>query len=182
VRHGELQPVEAVIAMGANLGHREATLRGAVQALDAADAVAVQRVSPAVETAPVGGPEQPDYLNAVALVSTTLDPEALLELCLAVEAGFGRERQERWGPRTLDLDLIAYGRPGSSSEVVSDDPRLTLPHPRAHERAFVLFPWLQVAPHALLRTPDGAVRPVSELLDEASDRDGVRLADLEPLR
>ena len=172
----------AVVALGANLGDRAATLRGALDALESAEGVGVQRVSPVVETDPVGGPEQPEYLNAVALVRTALGPAELLDLLHRIESDFGRVREERWGARTLDLDLIVYGEVGTPCEVVSDDPHLTLPHPRAHERAFVLVPWSQVDPGALLRTPAGAVRPVRELADTAPDRAGLRSAGIGPLR
>ncbi|WP_426563697.1 2-amino-4-hydroxy-6-hydroxymethyldihydropteridine diphosphokinase [Angustibacter sp. McL0619] len=166
---------EVVLALGANLGDREATLRLALDELDATDGVALQAVSPLVETDPVGGPDQPDYLNLVAVLTTSLAPADLLAACHRIEQLHGRERDVRWGARTLDLDVIAYGRTGSSSEVVSTGPELTLPHPRAHERAFVLAPWSQVQPDARLRLPTGEVRPVRELLAVAADRDGVRL-------
>ena len=162
---------EVVLAMGANLGDRAATLRAAVRELDAAPGFTVRAVSEPVETDPVGGPDQPDYLNAVVLGVTTLAPAELLALCHRVEAGHGRERAVRWGARTLDVDVVSYG------EVVSDAPELTLPHPRAHQRAFVLAPWHQVDPAATLRAPDGAVRPVADLLAAAADRDGVRPSD-----
>ncbi|MGN6301548.1 MAG: 2-amino-4-hydroxy-6-hydroxymethyldihydropteridine diphosphokinase [Angustibacter sp.] len=172
----------AVVALGANLGDREAALRGALDALDGTEGVAVDAVSPVAATRPVGGSDQPEYLNAVALVRTRLAPDELLTVLNRVEAQFGRVRLERWGPRTLDLDLISYGDVQTATEVVSDDPHLTLPHPRAHERAFVLVPWSQVQPDALLRTPDGAVRPVRELADAAPDRAGLLPADVGPLR
>jgi 2-amino-4-hydroxy-6-hydroxymethyldihydropteridine diphosphokinase len=163
------EPVEAVVALGANLGDRSATLASAVRALAGTAGVTVRAVSVPVETEPVGGPGQPPYLNAVAVLGTTLGPDELLERCLRVEAEHGREREERWGPRTLDLDLIAYGRPGSPTEALREDPHLILPHPRAHLRAFVLGPWAQVQPDALLRTPSG-VRSVAGLLDRPLDR------------
>lgn len=172
----------AVVALGANLGDREASLRGALDALDATDGVAVDAVSPVAATRPVGGGDQPEYLNAVALVRTRLAPDELLAALHRIEAEFGRVRLERWGPRTLDLDLITYGVVQTATEVVSDDPHLTLPHPRAHERAFVLVPWSQVDPEALLRVPSGAVRPVRELADAAPDRAGLVPADVGPLR
>ena len=172
----------AVVALGANLGDREAALRGALDALDGTEGVAVDAVSPVAATRPVGGSDQPEYLNAVALVRTRLAPDELLTVLNRVEAQFGRVRLERWGPRTLDLDLISYGDVQTATEVVSDDPHLTLPHPRAHERAFVLVPWSQVQPDALLRTPGGAVRPVRELADAAPDRAGLLPADVGPLR
>lgn len=147
--------VPVVIALGANLGDAGRTLARAVAALRPIVRDAV--VSHLVETDPVGGPEQPVYLNAV-LVGTTSRPAARLLADLhAVEARFGRTREVRWGARTLDLDLIRYG------DLTSEDPALTLPHPRAHERAFVLVPWLDADPAARLLV-DGVERPVAELL------------------
>jgi 2-amino-4-hydroxy-6-hydroxymethyldihydropteridine diphosphokinase len=134
--------VRAVLSLGANLGDRLAALQAAVAAL--ASAGPVVAVSPVYETAPVGGVEQPDFLNAVALLDTELPAAELLAYAHSVESAAGRVRAERWGPRTLDIDLVAYG------SVVSADPALTLPHPRAHERAFVLAPWLDVDPDASL--------------------------------
>lgn len=174
--------VEAVLALGANLGDRAGVLRAAVAELAATAGIEVLAVSDAVETDPVGGPEQPDYLNAVVVVGTSLPPRALLAACQAIEATHGRERVVRWGARTLDVDVVAYGRPGEAGEVVDDDPSLTLPHPRAHERAFVLAPWLAVRPDALLRLPSGQVRPVRDLLAEAADLPGVRPVAAGPLR
>jgi dihydroneopterin aldolase / 2-amino-4-hydroxy-6-hydroxymethyldihydropteridine diphosphokinase len=180
---GARPAVPVVLALGANLGDADATIHGAAQTLASIDGFTVDAVSPLVSTSPVGGPQQPDYRNAVVLGSTILDPNALLGACHRIEQQHGRERLVRWGARTLDIDLIAYGRPGSPSEVVlppdlpvTDDAieRLVLPHPRAHTRAFVLAPWSAVDPSAELRLPDGAVRPVIELLAEAPDRDGVR--------
>ncbi len=161
------RPVPAVIALGANLGDRQATLQAALTGLSSFEGIRLREVSPVVETAAVGGPPQPDYLNAVLLLETTLSPLELLAACQQVEAEQGRQRVVRWGPRTLDLDLIAYAalRVGS--------PQLVLPHPRAAERAFVLDPWLSVDPGAVLRGPDGPV-PVAQLLRQAPDRDGLR--------
>jgi 2-amino-4-hydroxy-6-hydroxymethyldihydropteridine diphosphokinase len=172
---------EVVLALGANLGDRTATLRAAVRELAAVPGVSVLAVSDPVETDPVGGPEQPDYLNAVVVAVTTLPPEDVLAACHRVEADHGRERAVRWGARTLDVDVVAYGEPGSPSEVVSDDPGLTLPHPRAHERAFVLAPWRQLRPDGRLRLPDGSVRAVAELLAAAPDAAGVRPSGVGPL-
>lgn len=149
-------PVPAVLALGSNLGDRVATLRSAVAALDAADGVHVVRVSPVVETDPVG-PEQPDYLNAVVLVETTLSPLALLAACQRVEDAHGRERLVRWGARTLDVDVVDV------AGAVASGPGLDLPHPRARERAFVLVPWLAADPDAVLPGPDGPAR-VADLL------------------
>ena len=133
-----------VLALGSNLGHRRDILQGAVDAVAGIAGVRVVAASPVYETAPVGGPRQPDYLNAVLLAQTTLAPRDLLAELHTVEAAFDRVRLIRWGPRTLDIDIITYeGR-------LSDDPELTLPHPRAHERAFVLAPWHDVDEAATL--------------------------------
>lgn len=159
--------VRAVLALGANLGDRETTLDAAVAGLTATPGVRVVAVSPLVETDPVGGPDQPPYLNAVVLVDTTLGPHDLLAGCLALEAAHGRERDVRWGPRTLDVDVVDYG----GMTLHSDD--LTLPHPRAAGRAFVLAPWLAVDPDAELPSGGGSV-PVADLLAVAADAGSVR--------
>lgn len=141
-------PVTAVVALGANLGDRAETLDAAVQELERLPLTERVVCSRARESVAVklDGPdaEAPAYLNAVALVTTRLAPSVLLGFLQAIEERHGRVRRERWGDRTLDLDLIAYG------DVVSDDPRLTIPHPRAAERDFVLGPWLEVDPDAEL--------------------------------
>lgn len=136
--------VDVIIALGANLGDRVAALQGAVDALRATPGVEVQAVSSVYETQPVGGPEQPAYANAVIRVRSALPLGDLLERAHEIEANWDRTREVRWGPRTLDIDIIeAGGR-------VSDDPVLTLPHPRAHERGFVIVPWLEIDPDAEL--------------------------------
>jgi 2-amino-4-hydroxy-6-hydroxymethyldihydropteridine diphosphokinase len=156
----------AVLGLGSNMGDRLVLLQGAVDGLSAAGQVVA--VSPVYETDPVGGPEQADFLNAVALVETDLSAHALLELVHAVEAGFARVRDQRWGPRTLDIDVVAI------ADEVCEDADLVLPHPRADERAFVLMPWSAVDRDAAF--PDG--RLVADLL-EHMDVTGVRLrADL----
>ncbi|MBZ6232541.1 2-amino-4-hydroxy-6-hydroxymethyldihydropteridine diphosphokinase [Streptomyces olivaceus] len=164
-------PKRAVIALGANLGNRLETLQGAIDALEDTPGVRVKGVSPVYETEPWGVDpgSQPAYFNAVVVVKTTLPPSSLLERAHAVEEAFHRVRDEHWGPRTLDVDIVAY------AEVVSDDPLLTLPHPRAHERAFVLAPWLDVDPEALLPG-----RGTVAVLLESVTREGVApRADLE---
>lgn len=163
-----------VLALGANLGEREATLASAVSELDAVQGLAVRATSALFATAPVGGPDQPDYLNAVVLAETTLSPAQLLAATQAIEAAHGRVRLQRWAARTLDIDLITYGENDSVDEVIQEHPDLTLPHPRAHERAFVLAPWASVDPSARLRMPGGRLADVRQLLETASDRDGVR--------
>jgi len=134
--------MKVVIALGSNLGDRKATLDSAVDALK--QIISVTKVSSYIETDPVGGPEQPDYLNAVLIGESELEPTDLLLKMQAIELAAGRERLERWGARTLDLDLILAG------DLVMDTELLTLPHPRAHERRFVLDPWLEVDPQAIL--------------------------------
>lgn len=164
-------PVEAVLALGSNVGASQDTLRAAVRALAEVPGVQVTTVGPLARTAAVGGPEQPDFLNTVVLARTTLSPRALLHACLEIEAGLGRVRTEHWGPRTLDIDVIVHG----GTIGVTDD--LELPHPRAHERAFVLLPWAQADAGAVLPGLGGG--PVAALAETAPDRDGVRWVNLD---
>ncbi|WP_327593972.1 2-amino-4-hydroxy-6-hydroxymethyldihydropteridine diphosphokinase [Streptomyces chartreusis] len=139
-------PKRAVISLGSNLGNRLETLQGAIDALEDTPGVRIKGVSPVYETEPWGVEpgSQPSYFNAVVVLKTTLPPSSLLERAHAVEEAFHRVRDERWGARTLDVDIVSY------ADVVSDDPHLTLPHPRAHERAFVLAPWHDLEPEARL--------------------------------
>ncbi len=129
----------AYVGLGSNLGDRRAMLDGAVAELGNTPGVRVLRASSSHETDPVG-PPQPRYLNAVAEVETSLAPRALLDRLLAVETRFGRVRGERWGPRTIDLDLLLHGG------LVIDEPGLSVPHPRMTERAFVLAPLCELVP------------------------------------
>ena len=144
----------AVIALGSNQGDRERLLRDAVAALAASDDVQLVAASGIVETPALklhGIDEQaPSYLNAVVLVTTTLEPENLLRRLHAIEADFGRVRDEVWGDRTLDLDLIDVDGMVVGPATGAETDSLTLPHPRAWQRAFVLSPWLQVQPDAVL--------------------------------
>ncbi len=146
----------AYIGLGSNLGDRRAFLDRALEALLGRPGVEVNRVSSVYETAPVGGPPgQGPYLNAVAELRTELDPDALLRVLLHIESTQGRVRGERDGPRTLDLDLLFFG------DLVRDDAQLTLPHPRLHQRLFVLKPLAEIAPgliHPILR------RTIADLL------------------
>ena len=130
----------AYLALGSNLGDRLHHLQSAVDALGAADTVEVVDVSRVYETAPVGGPAQEAFLNAVVAIDTVLDPHALLALAQRIEHEAHRVRVERWGPRTLDVDVLLY------DDVRLDDPDLTVPHPRMWERGFVLAPLRDVAP------------------------------------
>jgi 2-amino-4-hydroxy-6-hydroxymethyldihydropteridine diphosphokinase len=159
-----------VLSLGSNLGDRLENLQHAVDALFDAPGLEFAALSPVYETAPVGGPPQPDYLNIVVSAGTALSPRTLLERVQGIEEALLRERRVRWGPRTLDIDIIAVGG------FTSDDPDLTLPHPRAHERAFVLAPWRDIDPDAQLA---GHGR-VAEILDRVGSagvhrRDDLRL-------
>ncbi|WP_329532993.1 2-amino-4-hydroxy-6-hydroxymethyldihydropteridine diphosphokinase [Streptomyces sp. NBC_01450] len=157
-------PKRAVLSLGSNLGNRLETLQGSIDALEDTPGVRVKAVSPVYETEPWGVEpgSQPTYFNAVVVLKTTLPPSSLLERAHAIEEAFHRVRDERWGPRTIDVDIVAY------ADVVSGDPVLTLPHPHAHERGFVLAPWHDVEPEAQL--PDRG--PVAHLLT-AVTREGV---------
>ena len=134
----------AALGLGSNQGDRLATLRTAVQSLARHPDVSVVGVSALYETDPVGGPEQDDYLNAVVVVDTPLSPHDLLRLSHMLEDDAKRVRDVRWGPRTLDIDVLAM------DDITLDDDVITLPHPRAHERSFVLVPWAEVEPDAVL--------------------------------
>jgi 2-amino-4-hydroxy-6-hydroxymethyldihydropteridine diphosphokinase len=152
--------MKVVLALGSNVGRRFDTLQGAIDALFDAPGLDFVAVSPVYETDPVGGPpDQRPYFNAVVIGRTmTLGPRALLE------TAFGRIRAEPWGPRTLDVDLIMVG------DLMSDDPELTLPHPLAHERAFVLVPWSQADPGATLPGRGSVAGLLADL-----DQRGIRL-------
>ena len=144
--------MKAVIALGANIGNPEEQMQIAIALLQ--DSLELIAVSSIIKTAPVGGPTQPDYLNAVCIAESELSASELLGLLQGIEKSLGRVREERWGPRTIDLDLIQYGT------VLSAADELTLPHPRAHERRFVLEPWFEIEPDAILLTHG----KISELL------------------
>ncbi|GAA4662426.1 2-amino-4-hydroxy-6-hydroxymethyldihydropteridine diphosphokinase [Arthrobacter cryoconiti] len=160
-----------ILALGSNLGERRGTLASAVGDLVDRPEVRLVDVSPVVSTKPVGGPEgQPDFLNMVIAVDTTLDPYELLAHCQGVELAHHRERTVRWGARTLDIDIISYG------DLHSDDPELTLPHPRAAGRAFVMYPWSLMDPGAML-----AGQPVVELAAVAGDMSGIGHAAMDEL-
>ena len=157
------------LGLGANLGDRVAALQGAVDLL--APLLLDARVSSVYETAPVGGPaDQPDYANAVLVGSTDLDPHALLDAAPAAEEAWHRVRQVRWGPRTLDVDVLRIG------DLELHDERLELPHPRAAERAFVLVPWAEVEPDAEL-VGRGAVVELAAAAVADAGPDAVRRRD-----
>jgi 2-amino-4-hydroxy-6-hydroxymethyldihydropteridine diphosphokinase len=154
----------AFLGLGSNQGDRLENLRRAVELLGKRGARLI-RSSRVYETDPVGGPPQPDFLNAVAEVETKLSPRDLLQICQDVERIMGRKREARWGPRLIDLDILSFG----AEEI--DQPDLQVPHPRMHERAFVLVPLLELV--ADPRLPRG--RRVASLRLDALSLDGVRL-------
>jgi len=163
-----------VLSIGSNVGDRLGRLQSVVDGLRGA----VRAVSPVYETKPWGGVEQGPFLNAVLIAEdATLDCGGWLRRAHELEAASDRVRTERWGPRTLDVDLVMCH--DGQREMTSSDDELTLPHPAAHLRAFVLVPWLAVDPQATL-TVAGEPRPVAHLLDELepAERDGVRLTEL----
>lgn len=168
---GEMRPIRrCVIALGSNMGDRLSKLQGAVDSLADTPEVWVTEVSPVYETQPVESPEDAGpYLNAVVLIDTTLPARVLLERAQAIETAFGRQRSEvRNAPRPLDVDLIVVG------DRLANDDDLVLPHPKAHERAFVLAPWHDVEPDAELLGQG----PVAELLEKVSDQALTRRDDL----
>ncbi len=151
----------AYIGLGSNLGDREEMLRGALRELDARDDLHVLRVSQFHETEPVGGPPQGAFINSAAELATPLPAEELLALLHSVENDFDRERDVHWGPRTLDLDLLLYGGR------VIDSPQLQVPHPRMHERQFVLGPLCELCPR---RRHPRLGKEMRELLSELRER------------
>jgi len=157
------EPVRAFIGLGSNVGDRLANLQEAIDRLGRIRGLQISRTSRVYETDPVG-PPQPDYLNAVAQVETSLSARELLEACLDVERAMGRERRERWGPRNIDLDILGYGQ----EEI--DEPGLVVPHPRMHERGFVLVPLLELDADPMLP----ANRRLADLRLSAGMISGVR--------
>lgn len=147
-----------VISVGANLQDPRAAVAQALEDIPLNVSSSWTRSSSLYATSPVGGPAQPDFVNAVIIVETELEPADVLRRLQFLESQAGRTRDVRWGPRTLDLDIIDV------AGVVSDDPNLTLPHPRAHQRGFVLIPWVEIDPDARLST-HGPVRDLVASLD-----------------
>lgn len=134
--------MKAVIALGSNLDEPEKNIELAISLI--ADSTNLLSRSSLFKTKPVGGPSQPDYINAVCIIESILPPLELLKMLHGVEKSMGRVRNEKWGPRIIDCDLIAYG------DFVSQAESLTLPHPRAHQRRFVLEPWHEIDPDAVI--------------------------------
>ena len=150
--------MKVVLSFGSNLGDSFQILESAIASLS--DAVTVTHVSTFIETEPLGGPVQPNYLNAVVIAETQLEPMDLLRAVNRIEHEFGRVRNLRWGPRTLDIDIIKYG------ELEMNTDELQLPHPRAHERKFVLEPWLEIDPEASLPGLGSASRLLANISQE----------------
>lgn len=168
---GEMRPIRpAVLSLGSNAGDRLANLQGAIEALSDTPEVKLAAVSSVYETAPVDAPAgSPTFLNCVVLADTTLSVSVLLDRALAIEAAYGRERGERNAPRTLDVDIVVVG------DRVSDTDDLTLPHPRAHARPFVLVPWHEIDARAQI--PGHG--KVADLLADLDTSGVTRRADLE---
>jgi len=164
--HSTSEESEAYIALGANLGDREGTLVEALNRLNSHEGIRVLRTSGVYETEPVGYLDQPQFLNMAAAVSTNLAPEALLEVMLEIETGLGRTRDIRYGPRTVDLDLLWVE--GQSRDTL----HLTLPHPRMLERAFVLFPLSDIVPQD---EGSGLYNIVMSALQDIDGKEGIRL-------
>jgi 2-amino-4-hydroxy-6-hydroxymethyldihydropteridine diphosphokinase len=156
----------AYLSLGSNVGNREKYLKEAIKLLNQHHDIDVMKVSSIYETEPVGFTEQGEFLNLVLEINTSLSAETLLHQCLQVEKDLGREREFRWGPRIIDLDILLYNQENIETE------KLIVPHPRMHERAFVLVPLAELSQtikHPKLETP------LSALLDEIPDKEGVRL-------
>ncbi|MCM1013617.1 MULTISPECIES: 2-amino-4-hydroxy-6-hydroxymethyldihydropteridine diphosphokinase [unclassified Brevibacterium] len=163
----------AVLSLGANLGDAAATLDDAVAALDRHPAITVTKRSSLYRTAPWGGVEQNDFLNLGVLIETTLPVDQLLGVAQGIEVAAGRTRELRWGPRTLDIDLISVTTEAGALRTAT--PTLSLPHPRAHERAFVLVPWAETDPGAMVDTPTGS-RPIAEVIAALDDQEITRVS------
>ncbi|MFH1336492.1 MAG: 2-amino-4-hydroxy-6-hydroxymethyldihydropteridine diphosphokinase [Candidatus Zixiibacteriota bacterium] len=158
---------EVYLSLGSNLGDRIRYLKRAIEKIGEPDSVVIRKISPVYETDPVGNPDQSRFLNLVVSIETNLKPLRLLDYLLDIEKKLGRERNEKWGPRTIDLDILLY------DELITISDRLTLPHPRMHQRRFVLVPLAQINPnlfHPSLK------KSVEELLRSCPDQSEVELS------
>lgn len=155
--------IDAYIALGSNLGDRQTTIDSAIAAIERLATTKIIKVSSIIETPPFGDIEQGPYLNGIVHVQTQLDARSLLDEMLRIESEHGRDRsnEQRWGPRTLDLDLIVFG------DQVIEEPGLQVPHPRMHERAFVLVPLAEIAPDINIPNQNETPRQMLEALDGA---------------
>ena len=165
---GNLRPIsKVVLSIGSNMGASAAILQEAVDLLAETPDLMLVDVSPVYQTKPVGGIEQDDFLNLIVVAEATLEPLPIHDRAQAIEDNFGRERDVRFGPRTLDIDVIMVGKR------ISED-NIELPHPRAHERAFVLVPWLDIDPKGEI----AGHGPIAELIDDVDVSGVVRRADI----
>lgn len=175
--------MKAYVALGANLGNSKRTIEKAIRHLEGTPFISIQKVSALYRTQAVGGPKQPDFLNGVIEIQTTLSPFQLLASLLKVERALGRIRRERWGPRVIDLDLLAYGRK------IIRRRSLAVPHPRYHERRFVLVPFCDLAPrfiHPSLKLQNRVLlrklTPQGQRVTIAAQWNGTRLTPSKPRR
>ena len=154
---------EAYIAIGSNLGNRHATIESAIHAIGSHNTIEILAISSIIETPPVGEIEQGSYLNGVIHIQTSLNARALLDSLLGIEAAHCRDRstEQRWGPRTLDLDLIVL------ADQVIDEPGLVVPHPRLHERSFVLVPLAEIAPDIMIPVHNQTPRQLLKAINGA---------------
>lgn len=158
---------QVYLSLGSNLGERFRYLKRAIERIGESDSVVIRKTSSVYETDPIGNPDQPPFLNLVVLIETDLKPLPLLDYLLDIERTLGRERNEKWAPRTIDLDILLY------DELIVNSDRLILPHPRMHQRRFVLVPLAQINPnlvHPLLK------KSVEELLRSCPDQSKVKLS------
>lgn len=156
----------AYLALGSNIGDRIGYLRRALAALEEQPKIRLAAVSSVYETKPVGFTNQADFINIVIAIDTSLEPDVLLDVTQHIEQMLHRKRDIRWGPRTLDIDIILYG------EAVVTETELTIPHPRMVERAFVLVPLMELAPHLVV---PGTGKSVSQLMENVAGKEGVQL-------
>ena len=154
------------LSIGSNIGNRLETFQRAIRLLDENDEIKIESISSIYETDPIGYTDQACFLNAVIKVSTSLRSEKLLQACLYIENELGRKREIRWGPRTLDLDILLYNQENIETESVF------VPHPRMHERAFVIIPLMELDPDIELPNVNA---PLDDILNQIPDKEGVRL-------
>ncbi|QED45910.1 2-amino-4-hydroxy-6-hydroxymethyldihydropteridine diphosphokinase [Cytobacillus dafuensis] len=157
---------DAYIALGSNIGNRFENIKAAITSIEAAPKIKVVKTSSIYETDPVGYEEQDQFLNMVIQVRTDLTSTELLDVCLEIEKKLGRKRDIRWGPRTIDLDILLYNQENINSE------KLIVPHPRMHERAFVIIPLLEIQSGTKIPTME---TPLQTVLEDIPDREGVRI-------
>jgi 2-amino-4-hydroxy-6-hydroxymethyldihydropteridine diphosphokinase len=151
----------SAIALGSNIGASQAILEGALKTLEQTPGITIKAKSSWYKTAPIGGPSQPDYLNGAAILQVQLSPQQLLKTLLEIEQEFGRVRQERWGPRTLDLDVLLF------DDLIIETPDLQIPHPRMTERAFVLVPLAEIAPDWIEPVTGEPISQLAQKLDSS---------------